>query len=156
MKRWEHPLSVFVCLYATYHIALVLCHVSTSRYAHGDCLAFITLADAVGGKIALRGCHLGHAAGDGATRSIHIAVADAGTSATARGRDGAAGDGDIAAGALIAAADAGTASVVLNIMTESAERAGRCAVRSAETLGAVWQLISKAPTAIHIVNFILL
>ena len=43
-----------------------------------------------------------------------------------------------------------------NIMTESAERAGRCAVRSAETLGAVWQLISKAPTAIHIVNFILL
>ena len=128
MKRWEHPLSVFVCLYATYHIALVLCHVSTSRYAHGDCLAFITLADAVGGKIALRGCHLGHAAGDG----------------------------DIAAGALIAAADAGTASVVLNIMTESAERAGRCAVRSAETLGAVWQLINKAPTAIHIVNFILL
>jgi len=135
---------------------LVLRHVSGRIDVLSDVFALITLADALGTIAALRGCHLGHAAGDGATRSIHIAVADAGTSATARGRDGAAGDGDIAAGALIAAADAGTASVVLNIMTESAERAGRCAVRSAETLGAVWQLISKAPTAIHIVNFILL
>lgn len=135
---------------------LVLRHVSGRIDVLSDVFALITLADALGTIAALRGCHLGHAAGDGATRSIHIAVADAGTSATARGRDGAAGDGDIAAGALIAAADAGTASVILNIMTESAERAGRCAVRSAETLGAVWQLISKAPTAIHIVNFILL
>lgn len=135
---------------------LVLRHVSGRIDVLSDVFALITLADALGTIAALRGCHLGHAAGDGATRSIHIAVADAGTSATARGRDGAAGDGDIAAGALIAAADAGTASVVLNIMTESAERAERCAVRSAETLGAVWQLISKAPTAIHIVNFILL
>lgn len=135
---------------------LVLRHVSGRIDVLSDVFALITLADALGTIAALHGCHLGHAAGDGATRSIHIAVADAGTSATARGRDGAAGDGDIAAGALIAAADAGTASVVLNIMTESAERAGRCAVRSAETLGAVWQLISKAPTAIHIVNFILL
>ena len=128
---------------------LVLRHVSGRIDVLSDVFALITLADALGTIAALRGCHLGHAAGDGATRSIHIAVADAGTSATARGRDGAAG-------ALIADADAGTASVVLNIMTESAERAGRCAVRSAETLGAVWQLISKAPTAIHIVNFILL
>ena len=107
---------------------LVLRHVSGRIDVLSDVFALITLADALGTIAALRGCHLGHAAGDG----------------------------DIAAGALIAAADAGTASVVLNIMTESAERAGRCAVRSAETLGAVWQLISKAPTAIHIVNFILL
>lgn len=106
---------------------LVLRHVSGRIDVLSDVFALITLADALGTIAALRGCHLGHAAGDGATRSIHIAVADA-----------------------------GTASVVLNIMTESAERAGRCAVRSAETLGAVWQLISKAPTAIHIVNFILL
>ena len=116
---------------------LVLRHVSGRIDVLSDVFALITLADALGTIAALRGCHLGHAAGDGATRSIHIAVADAGTSATARGRDGAAGDGDIAAGALIADADAGTASVVLNIMTESAERAGRCAVRSVETLGAV-------------------
>ena len=96
---------------------LVLRHVSGRIDVLSDVFALITLADALGTIAALRGCHLGHAAGDGATRSIHIAVADAGTSATARGRDGAAGDGDIAAGALIAAADAGTASVVLNIMT---------------------------------------
>ena len=100
---------------------LVLRHVSGRIDVLSDVFALITLADALGTIAALRGCHLGHAAGDG----------------------------DIAAGALIAAADAGTASVVLNIMTESAERAGRCAVRSAETLGAVWQLISKAPTAIQ-------
>lgn len=96
---------------------LVLRHVSGRIDVLSDVFTLITLADALGTIAALRGCHLGHAAGDG----------------------------DIAAGALIAAADAGTASVVLNIMTESAE-----------TLGAVWQLISKAPTAIHIVNFILL
>ena len=137
---------------------LVLRHVGAILDYHGDVLATIALADAVGGIRAFRGCHASHAAGDGdvAAISILMAAADTGSLLAARGRDGAAGDGDIAAGALIAAADAGTAPVVLNIMTESAERAGRCAVRSAETLGAVWQLISKAPTAIHIVNFILL
>ena len=47
----------------------------------------------------------------------------------------------------ITCADAGTASVVLNIMTESAERAGRCAVRSAETPHHVFTHLGSVPNA---------
>ena len=66
----------------------------------------IALADAVFGVVSSRGCHFRRAVGDGDSAASQHARTDARTVHAAGGSDGSAADGDVAAGTVLARADA--------------------------------------------------